>query len=540
MTEQFDTIIRNGLVYDGRGSPPLKADIGIREKKIAAIGDLSAAHANHTLDAQGKIVAPGFINVMSWAPITLLQDGRSLSDLQQGVTLEVFGEAWSEGPLTPQMKQDVLDGQGDFKFDVPWDTLGGFLSHLETRGTSCNFASYLGCTTLRIYAVGYDDRPPTAEELETMRALVRQGMEEGALGISTALIYPPGAYAKTDELVELAKVAAKYDGIYISHLRSEGNQFLQGLGELFEIAEQAGIKAEIYHLKAMGVDNWHKMNLAIGMVNATRARGLRVTADMYTYPAGGTGLTASLPPWVQAGGFDAFTARLRDPETRARVKAEMSTPTDAWENIYLMSGKPENVLLTEFATEALKPLQGKTLAEVASARGTDPFDTILDLILEDNTRVEAIYFTMTEENLERQLMQPWVCIGSDAPSQAPEGLFLNSRVHPRAYGCFSRYLAKFVRDQRLLPLEEALRKITSLPADNLRLQGRGSLLPGYYADIVIFDLNEIGDNATFADPQVLATGMSHVFVNGTQVIADGNHTGALPGMAVRGPGYIGN
>ncbi len=537
MTETYDLIIRNGTLYDGSGESPFSADIGIKDKLIQKIGDLSAESAPVVIDAHGQAVSPGFINVMSWAPISLLHDGKSQSDIRQGVTLEVFGEAWSEGPLTPEMKAQILADQDDIKFDVPWNTLGEYLTHLEEKGVSCNFASYLGATTLRIYAMGYADRPPTADELDLMRKLTRQGMEEGALGISTALIYPPGSYAGTDELIELAKVAAQYDGIYISHLRSEGNQFLEAVDELLAIAKKAGIRAEIYHLKAMGVDNWHKMSLVMGKVNAARAMGLHITADMYTYPAGGTGLSAAMPPWVQEGGHEEFMARLKDPETRKKVYAEMSTPTDAWENMFLMSGSADNVILSAFKSEALRPLQGKTLGEVSKTRGTDPINTIIDLIIEDNSRVEAIYFTMTEENLERQLQQPWVCIGSDASSQAPEGVFLNSRPHPRAYGTFARYLGKYVRERGVLPLEEAIRKITSMPATNLRLKQRGYLKPGYYADVVVFDPASIQDHATFEDPQVYATGVSHVVVNGTPVIIDGEHTGATPGMAVRGPGY---
>jgi len=537
MTETYDLIVRNGKIYDGSGDAPFTADIGVKDKFIKKIGDLSAEIAASVFDAGGLAVSPGFINVMSWAPISLLYDPKSQSDIRQGVTLEVFGEAWSEGPLTPQMKEVVIADQGDIKYAVPWNTLGEYLTHLETKGVSCNFASYLGATTLRIYAMGYADRPPTADELDLMRQLTRQGMEEGALGISTALIYPPGSYAGTDELVELAKVAAQYDGIYISHLRSEGNQFLEAVDELATIAKKAGIRAEIYHLKAMGKDNWHKMSLALGKVNALRAMGLHITADMYTYPAGGTGLSACMPPWIQEGGHEEFIARLKDPEIRKRFVTEMNTPTDAWENMYLMSGSAENVILSEFRSEALRQFQGKTLAEVSKIRGTDPINTIIDLIIEDNSRVEAIYFTMTEENLERQLQQPWVCIGSDASSQAPEGAFLKSRTHPRAYGTFARYLGKYVRERGLLPLEEAVRKVTSMPATNLRLKQRGFLKPGYFADIVVFNPATIQDHATFENPQVYATGVSHVIVNGTPVIVNGEHTGATPGMAVRGPGY---
>ncbi|MCJ7623493.1 MAG: D-aminoacylase [Anaerolineaceae bacterium] len=537
MKTTFDIIIRNGTIYDGVGNAPVKADLGIKDQFIQQIGDLSGSSAATEIDAAGLAVAPGFINVMSWAPITSLHDGRSQSDIRQGVTLEVFGEAWSEGPLTEEMKKDYQARQGDIKFDVQWATLGGFLEHLEKRGVSTNIASYVGATTIRIYAIGPNDRSPTPQELDLMRQLVRQSMEEGALGLRSALIYPPGSYAKTEELIELAKVVAEYDGIYISHLRSEGNAFLVGLEELLTIAREANVRSEIYHLKAMGEMNWHKMDAVIKRVEEAQASGLQVSADMYTYTAGGTGLGATMPQWTQDGGNDEWIKRLKNPEMRKKIRVEMTTPSNDWENVYLMAGSPENMILVRFNTDELKPLLGKTLAEISAMRGTDPIDTIMDLVIEDNSNAGVVYFMMSEENISKQIKLPWVCIGSDAPSQAPEGDFLKSSVHPRAYGTFARYLAKYVRDQELIPLEEAIRKITSFPAENLKIERRGRLTPGYYADIAIFDPEKIQDHATFAKPQQYATGMLHVFVNGEQVLKDGEHTGATPGKFVRGPGY---
>lgn len=537
MTTDYDIILRNGMIYDGSGSTPYIGDVGVKGQRIANIGNLGSSRGALELDVQGLAVAPGFINVMSWAPITSLHDGRSQSDIRQGVTLEVFGEAWSEGPLSPEMKKQYQKDQGDIKFEVAWNTLGEFLDHLAAKGVSTNIASYVGATTLRIHAVGFDNRPPNAEEMDLMRQLTAQAMEEGAMGVSSALIYPPGSYAKTEELLELAKVVASYNGIYISHLRSEGNAFLEALDELIHITREAKIWSEIYHLKAMGAMNWHKMDQAIEKVETARAEGLHVTADMYTYTAGGAGLGATMPQWVQEGGLDAWIERLKNPAIRARLHEEMTTPSDEWENMYLMCGSPDKMILVGFDTERLKPLTGKTLAEAAELRGEHPIDTLMNLVIEDHSGCGMVYFTMSEENKRKEMRLPWVSIGSDASSQAPEGVFLKSSTHPRAYGCFARYLGHYVRDQGLMPLEEAIRKITSFPAANLKIHDRGWLKPGYYADIAVFDPAKIQDHATFQNPQQYATGVVHVFVNGEQVLKDGDHTGALPGKVVRGPGY---
>lgn len=533
---QYDVVIRNGMVYDGSGRPPVRADVAIRGERIAAIGSLKAARGKTEIDASGMAVAPGFINMLSWATESLIYDGRSQSDIRQGVTLEVFGEGWSMGPLNDKMKKEGVEQQGDIKFDIRWTTLGEYLDYLAKNGVATNIASFVGATTVRIYVVGYDDRPPTAAELDEMKALVRQAMREGALGVGSALIYAPGFYARTDELVELCKVAAEYDGMYISHIRSEGSRLLEAIDELVTIAREAKIPAELYHLKAAGKSNWGKMDQAIARIEAARRQGLRITADMYTYPAGATGLNATMPPWVQEGGFKKWVERLKAPAIRERVKGEMVTPTDKWENMFLGAG-PEGILLSGFKSEKLKPLTGKTLAEVARLRGKSPEETAMDLVIEDDSPVGAIYFMMSEDNIRKQIKLPWLSFGSDAESLAPEGPFLKSNPHPRAYGNFARLLGRYVRDEKLIPLEEAIRKLTSLPASNLKIKERGLLREGYFADVVVFDPAKIQDHATFEKPHQYSSGMVHVIVNGTQVLKNGEHTGALPGRVVYGPGY---
>jgi len=536
---EYDTIVRNGTIYDGSGSPPFVGDVAIQEDTIAAVGSVGNARGRIEINAAGLAVAPGFINMLSWATESLIADGRSQSDIRQGVTLEVFGEGWSMGPLNEKMKKEAVEQQGDIKYDIEWTTLGEYLEYLVKRGISPNVASFVGASTVRIYVLGYEDRAPTPQELDEMRRLVRHAMEEGALGVGSALIYAPAFYAKTDELIELCKVAAPYGGLYISHIRSEGNRFLEALDEFITIAREAGIPAELYHLKAAGQSNWPKMDEAIKKIEAARAEGLRITANMYTYPAGSTGLNAAMPPWVQEGGLKKWIERLKNPLIRERVKREMRTPTDQWENLYLAAGSPENVLLVEFKNEALKPLTGKTLAEVAKRRGRSPEDTAIDLVIEDGSSVGAVYFLMSEENIKKQIALPWVSFGSDAGSLAPEGVFLKSSTHPRAYGNFARLLGKYVRDEKVITLEEAIRRLTSLPASNLKLDRRGLLKPGHFADVVVFDPAKIQDHATFEKPHQYSTGMVHVFVNGVQVLKDGEHTGAKPGRVVRGPGWKG-
>lgn len=531
----FDVVLRNGLIYDGSGGAPYRGDVAIRGDRIAAVGEVTG-RGQTELELNGLAVAPGFINMLSWATESLIQDGRSLADIKQGVTLEVFGEGWSMGPLNDKMKKEAVAQQSDIKYDIQWTTLAQYLEFLEKKGISPNIASFVGATTVRIHELGHQDRPPNAEELERMKNLVRQAMREGALGVGTSLIYPPAFYAKTDELIELCKVAAEYDGMYISHMRSEGARLLQALDELIAISREAGLPAEVYHLKAGGKSNWPKMDQAIAKIEAARKQGLKITADMYTYIAGATGLSATMPPWVEEGGHKEFIKRLKDPAIRRRLAREMSTPTDEWENMYLNAG-PDGIMLVGFKNDALKPLIGKTLAAVAKERGKSPQETAMDLIIEDDSRVETVYFMMSEENVAKQIKLPWVAFGSDAGSEAPEGVFLNYNPHPRAYGNFARLLGKYVRDEKLVPLEEAIRRLTSYPAENLKIKERGMLKAGNFADIAVFDPAKIQDHATFKKPHQLATGTIHVFVNGVQVLRDGNHTGATPGRVIRGPGY---
>lgn len=532
---EYDLVLRNGTLYDGSGQPPRAGDVAVNGDRIVKVGDLGPSHGKKEIDVSGLAVAPGFVNMMSGGE-PLIADGRSQSDIRQGVTLEIFGEGESGGPLTEEMKRDLVEHQADIKYAVDWTTLGESLEYLERRGISPNVASFLGATTARVHELGYADRAPTPEELDGMRALVRQAMEEGALGVASALIYAPGFYAKTDELIELARVASGYGGMYISHMRSEGNQLLEAVDELLTIAREAHIRAEIYHLKAGGQSNWPKMEQVIEKVEAARKEGLEITADMYTYTAGSTGLDAAMPPWVQEGGYDQWAERLKDPAVRKKVLAEMRTPTNDWENLLLAAGG-EGTLLVGFKNEALKPLAGKTLAEVATARGKSPEETAIDLVIEDGTRVQVVYFLMSEDNIKRQIALPWVSFCSDAGSIAPEGVFLKSSTHPRAYGSFARLLGKYVREEKVISLEEAVRKLAALPAKNLRLEGRGLLAPDYFADIVVLDPATIRDVATYENPHQYATGMVHVFVNGTQVLNHGEHTGATPGRVLRGPGW---
>jgi N-acyl-D-amino-acid deacylase len=538
-TLTHDVVLRGGTIYDGSGGPPVVGDVAIDGERIVGVGDLGRVRGTRELDVAGLAVAPGFINMLSWATESLIEDGRSLSDIVQGVTLEVFGEGWSEGPLTEAMRAEVVENQADIKYDVTWTTLGDYLEHLVERGVSTNVASFVGATTVRIHELGYEDRPPTPEELARMQDLVRAAMAEGALGVGSSLIYAPAFYAETDELVALAAAAGESGGLYISHMRSEGNRLLEAVDELVTISREAGVPAEIYHLKAAGEANWGKLGEVIAKVEAARAEGLAITADMYNYTAGATGLDAAMPPWVQEGGHDAWVERLKDPAVRARVIADMRTPTDEWENLMLAAGSPDKVLLVGFKNDALKPLTGKTLAEVAAARGVSPEDAAIDLVIEDDSRVGTVYFLMSEDNVRRQVALPWVSFGSDAGSEAPEGVFLKSNPHPRGYGNFARLLGRYVRDEKLVPLAAAIRRLTSLPATNLKLRDRGRLVPGHFADLAVFDPAAIQDHATFDKPHQLATGMVHVFVNGVQVLADGEHTGAKPGQVVRGPGWTG-
>jgi N-acyl-D-amino-acid deacylase len=535
---QFDVIIRNGTVYDGTGRAPITADVGIRGDRIAAVGNLSRAEAKTIVDAKGLAVAPGFINMLSHSETSWLVDYRSLSELREGVTTQIFGEG-SMGPLSDEMKQRRGSSQGDLKFGIEWTTLAEYLNYLEKKGISQNVASFIGAPTIREYVIGLEDKPPTPAQLDQMRELVRREMEAGALGITTALIYPPAFFAKTDELIELCKVAAKYKGKYTAHIRSEGAQLIEAVQETIRISREAGLPAEIYHLKASGEANWPKMDEVIKIIEDARRQGVKITADMYTYTAGGTGLDASLPPWVFDGGREAAYKRLQDPATRQKIAEAVRTPTSEWENLYLLSGSPDRILLASFRNDNLKPLTGKTLAEVAKMRGKDPIETIMDLLLEDRSRIGTIYFLMSEDNVKKQIRQPWVSFGSDAASIAAEGVFLKSSAHPRTYGNFARLLGKYVRDEKVISLTEAIRRLTSLPATNLGLNHRGLLEKGMFADVVVFDPQTIADRATFENPHQYSVGVRDVFVNGIEVLKNGEHTGAKPGKALWGPGKVG-
>jgi N-acyl-D-amino-acid deacylase len=534
----FDVIIRGGTVYDGTGAEPRQADIAIRGDRIAGIGDFKSAKANTVIDAKGLAVAPGFINMLSWSTESLIQDGRSQSEIRQGVTTEIMGEGESMGPVNDRVREHMLSTQGDIKYDIKWNTLAEYLKYLEQRGVSCNVASFLGATTVREYVIGFEDKQPTPEQLEQMRELVRKEMEAGALGIGISLIYPPAFYAKTEELIELCKVAAKYQGKYISHMRSEGNQLFEALDELLRIAREANIPAEVYHIKAAGKKNWPKEDDLLARIERAQKEGLNVHADMYTYTAAGTGLDACLPPWTEDGGYPALFKRLRDPVTREKIKAEVKIDSDKWENLYLDAGSPDKILLVGFKSDKLKPLTGTTLAEVAKMRGKDPIDTAMDLIAEDESRIGTVYHLMQEENVKKQLRKPWISFGSDEASQAPEPPFTKSNPHPRAYGNFARVLGKYVRDEKVLSMSDAIHRLSGLPATNLGLDHRGFLKEGMFADVVVFDPATITDHATFEKPHQYATGVKHVFVNGVQVIKGGEHTGAKPGRALWGPGKV--
>ncbi len=536
---EYDLVIRGGTLYDGSGDPGVVGDLAISGDTIVALGDLSGAQGREEVDASGMAVTPGFVNLMSWATETMIEDGRAMSDVLQGVTLQVMGEGTSMGPIPDSLKSWAESQQGDIKYDIEWSTLGEYLEYLVERGVSPNVSSFMGAATARVNVLGFEDRKPSPEELVQMQELVREAMREGALGVASALIYAPGAYADTEELIALAQAAGEFGGIYISHLRSEGNQLLEAFEEFLTIAGEADVPAEIYHLKAAGEENWPKMDEVIRRVEEARAQGMRITADMYTYTAGATGLDAAMPPWAQEGGPEHWYARLRDPELRARIAQEIVTPTDEWENLLLAAGGPENVLLVGFKQDSLKHLTGKTLAEVSELRGTPPEVTAMDLVSLDESRVGTVYFIMSEENVKKKIALPWVSFCSDAGAPAAEGLFLDSNPHPRAYGSFARLLGKYVREEQVIPLEEAVRRLATFPAENLGIRRRGRLEEGYFADVVVFDPATVTDNATFADPHQYATGVSHVFVNGTQVVAEGEHTDAKPGRVVRGPGWTG-
>jgi N-acyl-D-amino-acid deacylase len=529
---KYNTIIRGGTVYDGSGSPGVVTDVGIKGDSIVMLGDLSKEKAATEIDATGMAVAPGFINMLSWAVEGLIADGRALSDIKQGVTLDVFGEGESMGPLTDSMKSEALAAMGDIKYDISWTTLAGYLDTLTGKGISVNVGSFIGAATVRQYVLGHASREPTREEQVRMEQLVTDAMHEGALGVGSSLIYEPGMFATTAELIGLARAAAKEDGMYISHIRNENDSLFDALDEFLSIARLSGARSEIYHLKAAGRGNWGKMDTVIQRIEAARAEGLKITTDMYTYPASSTGLDALMPGWVREGGYPKWRARLMDPKDRRRLLAEWKKAGGPFQG----PGSADGVLLVGFKNDSLKPLTGKTLAQVAKERKKSPEETAMDLVIEDGSRVQCVYFTMTEDNLRKEVKLPYMSFGSDAGAYAPEGVFLKENPHPRGYGNFARLLAKYVREEKLVTMEDAIHRLTGLPASNLKIRRRGTLKSGNFADVVIFDPATIQDHATFDKPHQLATGMKHVFVNGVQVLKDGEHTGAKPGRVVKGPG----
>ena len=523
---QYDLIIRNGTIYNGTGEKPFKGDVAISGDTVAAIGNLTSVQGSVEVDAKGLAVSPGFINMLSWANVSLIEDGRSQGDIRQGVTLEVLGEGSSMGPMTEEMRKERLESQTDIKYDIPWTTLGEYLEYLEEKGVSTNVASFVGNGTLRQYVIGYENRKATPEEILEMQDLVRQAMEEGAVGVSSSLLYAPSGSADTEELIALSKVAADYGGMYISHIRNEGSELLQAIDELIAICKEANISSEIYHLKAGGVENWHLLDRAIGKVDSAREAGLPVTADIYTYPASSTGLHVMLPRWVREGGVKATIDRLKDTSLRSQILSEIQ-----------FEHSPDRILLVGFKNENLRIHIGKRLDEVAAELGKIPAETMIDLIVEDDSRISVVYFSMSEENIKKKVAVPWVSFCSDAGSFTNEGVFVKQSTHPRAYGSFVRVIGKYARDEAVISLEEAIRKLTSLPAENLKLTKRGKLQPGYFADIVVFDPENVNDLATFEKPHQYAEGVVHVWVNGQQVLQNGVHTGAMPGRFVKGPGY---
>jgi N-acyl-D-amino-acid deacylase len=534
---EYDVIIRNAVIFDGTGNTPVKGDIGINKDTIAFIGDLKMNKGKKEFDAKGLAISPGFVNMLSWATVSLLADGRAMSDIKQGVTLEVMGEGNSMGPLNEAMRKEELDGQGDIKYEVYWRTLGEYLTGLEKKGVSPNIASFVGATSLRIHELGYENRKPTNGELKNMQLLVKQAMNEGAMGLSSALIYAPAFYADEEEILALCQAMAPYNGLYITHMKSEGNRLEESVQSVIKLAEKAKVKAEIYHLKAAGIDNWSKMDQVITSINKARNQGIDIAANMYNYIAGATGLDAAMPPWVQEGGFGEWAKRLKDLNIRKKVIAQMKINANDWENLYASAGSPDKLLLVDFKQDSLKKYTGKTLAEVATLRGKSPEETAIDLVIQDSSRVGTVYFLMNEENVKKQIKLPWVSFGSDAGAPASEGVFLKSSTHPRAYGNFARLLGKYVRDEKVIKLEEAVRKLAALPCERLGIAQRGYLKKGYFADLVLFDPKEIADLADFQNPHQYAVGVKNVWVNGKLVLLNGEPTEERPGRFIKGPGY---
>lgn len=526
-TPAFDTVIRGGTIYDGGGGAPYTGDVAVKGGRIVALGPRISGRGRAEVDARGLAVAPGFINMLSWAAVPLIQDGRAQSDIRQGVTLEVMGEGWSMGPFSPAQKAEALAEQTTTRYPIDWTTLGEFLRFLEKRGVSVNVASMVGASTIRVHELGRNDVDPTPEQLARMRFLVRQAMDEGAMGVGSSLIYVPAVYAETDELVALASEAGRCGGMHVSHMRSESSRLLEAIDELVEIGRRSGARAEIYHLKAAGRSNWPSMDSALARIEAARTAGVAVSANMYLYSASGTGLDSTLPLWVREGGAQAMQARLRDPAVRARVVADMEGGSRDWTTVQPVG----------FTNPALRVHSGKRLPEIAALRGKSAAETAVDLIIEDGSSIGTVFHSISEDNLRKVLARPWVSFGSDAAALATEPPFTDRAVHPRAYGNFARLLGRYVREEKVIGLPEAVRRLTSLPADNLRIADRGRLRRGFHADLAIFDPAKIADRATYESPHQYAVGMRHVFVNGVQVLKDGEHTGAKPGRFVRGPGW---
>jgi N-acyl-D-amino-acid deacylase len=523
----LDVIIKNGLIYDGSGGAPFRADVGVKADRIAALGDLGGASAATVIEAKGLAVAPGFINMLSWSTASLIIDGRSQSELRQGVTTEIFGEGESMGPLTDEMKRRTVSAQGDLKFEIAWTTLYEYLAYLEKRGISPNVASFVGAGTVRENVIGLENKRATSAQLDRMCELVRLEMEAGALGVGSSLGYAPDMFATTGELIALCRTAAKYGGMYASHVRNEGDALIETVEEFLRISREAGIAAEIYHLKAGGEKNWPKIDSVISMIESARRKGSRITADMYLYTASSNRLSSRLPAWVHEGGDEALLDRLRDPVLRKKIGAEMR-----------LRGSMPKTILVGFTAESLRPLTGKTLEGAARIRGKDQVETMIELVDEDNAATRVATFVMSEENIGKEIRQPWVSLGSDAVSISAEGLFLNQSTHPRAYGNFARLLGKYVREEKVISLQEAIRRLTGLPAANLGLDRRGLIKEGYFADLVVFDPETITDRSTYDNPHQYATGVKNVLVNGVRVIENGEHTGAKPGRALWGRGKL--
>ena len=533
----YDIIIRNGQIIDGTGSAAYAADLGIKDGHIAAIGKLEGAQAKRIIDAHGMVVAPGFIDMLGQSELTLLVDPRAPSKIFQGITTEITGEGESVAPLDDEMIKENQPGYDHYQLKVDWRTFPEYFARLRKQGSGINLGTYVGAASVREMVLGYGDVAPTPEQLKQMQTLVADAMRAGALGVSTALHYPPAPYAKTDELIALAQTASQYGGIYATHMRSESNAEMAALDETFRIGREAHIPVEIFHLKAAGKQNWGKADQVIQRIEQARAQGLDVTADTYAYTAWENGMAAFIPPWAHDGGNDKLIARLKDPATRAKIRKDMETPTDKWDDEWLAINGAEDIIITATSDPKLVSYEGKRMSEIAAAWHEDPIDAICDFLIKDKASTEVAVFGMAEPDVALIVQQPWVSVDNDASAASPEGLLGTEHPHPRAYGTFPRILAKYVREEHKLTLPDAIRKFTSLPAGKEHLKDRGALKPGMWADVVVFDPDTIHDAATYDDPNRFSVGMQYVLVNGVAVIDGGKMTGALPGQVLLGPGY---